>query len=122
MTMTTLLVQQDNTSSRAYTPRELRDMLKAGKITWKSLVRVPGDADWLPLSTYQDMLREPQRSVVGVAAAEEAPAGGEFDLVKAGVVLAVLGLVLCFLLSPGMLEMLLIAAGLVLLVMGLCRK
>lgn len=104
-----------------FTPAQLREMIKTGRARPTTLAAIVGDEEWLPLSTFDDLIREPRRTVVSapVASASRASVSG---ITKAGVILLAIGGGLALLFGMGMIEMILVASGLVLLVVGLCRK
>ncbi len=105
------------------TPFQVRDMMRQGKVVWTTLAAQEGDDEWLPLKTFEDLLQPPASSAViraSVAVSDAAPLPS-FNLVKAGVLLLLIGLGLGFLFGVGLVEALLAAVGIILLVVGLCR-
>lgn len=70
-TLTTFHLWQNNQSTGPFTARVVRDMLKAGTINGGTLVARDGDDDWLPLSTFSDLIDAPKLKPLKVS--ESAP-------------------------------------------------
>lgn len=100
---------------------ELRDLRQTGRVRDKTLIRRIGSENWLPLSSFEVNLKRPS-VVVSAAPVTASKEAGGLDLTKSGMVLLIIGVVLSLVLGAGLVEMLLIAAGVILLVVGLCKK
>ena len=116
------ILDADQQPQGPFTPAQLREMIRTGRASFATPAAVVGDDEWVPLSTFDDLLREPQRTVVSATVAPEPATTSEFNFAKAGAVLLGISVVLALLLGPGLFEVLLLAAGIGLLVVGLCKK
>lgn len=71
-TLHTFHIWKNGQSTGPFTVGALQDMLKKGTLSRESLVARVGDEEWLPLSTYADVIDPPRREPV--KAPEPAPA------------------------------------------------
>jgi hypothetical protein len=65
----TFHVWQNGQSQGPFTVRVMQDMLKAGTLSREALVAYRGGDDWVPLSTYADVIDPPKMEVMKPPAA-----------------------------------------------------
>jgi uncharacterized protein DUF4339 len=63
MSLNIFHIWRNGQSDGPFTVRALQDMLKAGEITHATLVASSGDDDWLPVSTFADVIDAPKQEV-----------------------------------------------------------
>jgi hypothetical protein len=107
-----------------YTAAELRVLKQQGQIHAGTLMQTVGGDDWLPLTTYADVLAAPRppMQVLSTPAVMPPAKTGDFNLTKAGLIIMMIALASLLALGLDLMTMLLFTAGLILLVVGLTRK
>lgn len=116
------VLRADGVQAGPFTIAQLRDELKLGRITWQTLVASQGDEEWLPLSTYDDLMTPRAVPRASSIAHKEPVKSGQINLTRAGGVMMLVSGALSLALGFGVIEMIVLAAGIVCAVLGICRS